>query len=160
MSRGRGGNALTLDLNIIPKRGYPCPLSMAAFTELIESTLSVTRTDRRSPGLVTFLALSSVTHTSIQDEFAPGGLSLRRPLAWRRNEHSARINSGLARIFDGLAALEENNNDTGRKHMAEATDLLGKAAYVFDRFSTASSDGSGLSTGNFTVTAVPSPGLL
>ena len=36
----------------------------------------------------------------------------------------------------------------------------GKAAYVFDRFSTASSEGSGLSTGNFTVTAVPSPGLL
>ena len=32
--------------------------------------------------------------------------------------------------------------------------------YVFERFSTASSDGSGLSTGNFTVTAVPSPGLL
>jgi hypothetical protein len=90
------------------------------------------------------------------------GLSLRRPLAWRRNEHSARINSGLARIFDGLAALEENNNDTGRKHMAEATatDLLGKAAYVSERFSTASSDDSGLSTGNFTVTAVPSPGLL
>ena len=73
MSRGRGGNALTLDLNMIPKRGYPCPLSMAAFTELIESTLSVTRTDRRSPELVTFLALSSVTHTSIQDEFALGG---------------------------------------------------------------------------------------
>jgi len=88
------------------------------------------------------------------------GGRLRRPLAWRRNEHSARINSGLARIFDGLAAFEENNNDTGRKHMAEATDLLGKAAYVFDRFSTASSEGSGLSTGNFTVTAVPSPGLL
>ena len=30
----------------------------------------------------------------------------------------------------------------------------------FDPFSTASSEGSGLSTGNFTVTAVPSPGLL
>ena len=81
-------------------------------------------------------------------------------MGWRRNEHSACINSGLARVFDGLAAFEENNNDTGRKHMAEATDLLGKAAYVFERFSTASSDDSGLITGNFTVTAVPSPGLL